>query len=215
MMHDRMMRLSAWAALVLVLVATLPARPSFAQAGNSPLPAARLEPFDSYWQAPKDVEKGFTSFTAYYRANYLDHMPADKQARILVISCGPGYLVKMLRDCGYSSVLGIDSDPVAIAIAKANASKTRVKAEFRIGDVSEVHEAVDTVLMNPPFGAQSRHADRPGRLGKWRGMGRRSHQHRDPVPPASLRGRSAQRSRPGLEAGWTADRRKTHGLEPR
>ena len=79
-------------------------------AGRSERLAARLEPFDSYWQAPKDVEKGFTSFTAYYRANYLSHMPADRQAKILVISCGPGYLVKMLRDRGYSSVLGIDSD---------------------------------------------------------------------------------------------------------
>ena len=74
-------------------------------AGRSERLAAKLEPFDSYWQAPKDVEKGFTSFTAYYRANYLGHMPADKQARILVISCGQGYLVKMLRDCGYSAVL--------------------------------------------------------------------------------------------------------------
>src|ERR1700753_591856 len=59
--------------------------------GRSERLAARLEPFDSYWQAPKDVEKGFTSFTAYYRANYLGHMPADKSTRILVISCGPGY----------------------------------------------------------------------------------------------------------------------------
>jgi SAM-dependent methyltransferase len=80
--------------------------------------AARLEPFDSYWQAPKDVEKGFSSFTAYYKANYLGHMPADKQARILVISCGPGYLVKMLRDTGYSAVLGIDSDPAKVEVAR-------------------------------------------------------------------------------------------------
>jgi 2-polyprenyl-3-methyl-5-hydroxy-6-metoxy-1,4-benzoquinol methylase len=80
--------------------------------------AARLEPFDSYWQAPKDVEKGFSSFTAYYRANYLAHMPADRQARILVISCGPGYLVKMLRDCGYSTVLGIDSDAAKVEVAR-------------------------------------------------------------------------------------------------
>ncbi|HEY6482912.1 MAG TPA: class I SAM-dependent methyltransferase [Steroidobacteraceae bacterium] len=80
--------------------------------------AARLEPFDSYWQAPKDVEKGFSSFTAYYRANYLSHMPADRDARILVISCGPGYLVKMLHDCGYRSVLGIDSDPAKVEVAR-------------------------------------------------------------------------------------------------
>src|ERR1700716_3942397 len=78
--------------------------------GRSEQLAARLEPFDSYWQAPKDVEKGFSSFTAYYRANYLPHMPADRQARILVISCGPGYLVKMVRDRGYSGVPGIDFD---------------------------------------------------------------------------------------------------------
>jgi 2-polyprenyl-3-methyl-5-hydroxy-6-metoxy-1,4-benzoquinol methylase len=90
-------------------------------AGAAALPrqlAARLEPFDSYWQAPKDLEKGFTSFTAYYRANYLGHMPADRQARILVISCGPGYLVKMLRDCGYNAVLGIDSDPAKVEVAR-------------------------------------------------------------------------------------------------
>src|SRR5215471_21493576 len=52
MMHDRVMRLSAWVALV--LVAVLPARPGFAQAGNSPLPAARLEPF-AYGVAAGDL----------------------------------------------------------------------------------------------------------------------------------------------------------------
>jgi 2-polyprenyl-3-methyl-5-hydroxy-6-metoxy-1,4-benzoquinol methylase len=91
-------------------------RPAAAQPSQRRL-AARLEPFDSYWQAPKDVEKGFDSFTAYYRANYLSHMPADRDARILVISCGPGYLVKMLKDRGYRAVLGIDSDPAKIEVA--------------------------------------------------------------------------------------------------
>jgi SAM-dependent methyltransferase len=80
--------------------------------------AAKLEPFDSYWQAPKDIEKGFTSFTAYYKANYLSHMPQDKDARILVISCGPGYLVNMLKQHGYRNVLGIDSDPVKVEYGK-------------------------------------------------------------------------------------------------
>lgn len=88
------------------------------KAGRSERLAARLEPFDSYWQAPKDVEKGFTSFTAYYRANYLGHMPADKQSRVLVVSCGPGYLVKMLRDRGYANVLGIDSDAAKVDVAR-------------------------------------------------------------------------------------------------
>jgi SAM-dependent methyltransferase len=80
--------------------------------------AARLEPFDSYWQAPKDVEKGFKSFTAYYKANYLARLPQDRDTSILVVSCGPGYLVNMLREHGYRNVLGIDSDPVKVEHAR-------------------------------------------------------------------------------------------------
>ncbi len=80
--------------------------------------AARLEPFDSYWQAPQDVDKGFRSFAAYYRANYLGRLPQDRNASILVVSCGPGYLVSMLREQGYVNVLGIDSDPVKIGHAR-------------------------------------------------------------------------------------------------
>lgn len=83
----------------------------------SPSLAARLEPFDSYWQAPKDVEKGYEAFKAYYRANYLPHMPARRDVSILVVSCGPGYLVNMLRESGYLNVLGIDSDPAKVEFA--------------------------------------------------------------------------------------------------
>jgi SAM-dependent methyltransferase len=80
--------------------------------------AARLEPFDSYWQAPKDVESGYAKFAAYYRHNYLKHLPADRSVRILVVSCGAGYLVDVLNKEGYRNVVGIDSDPAKIAHAR-------------------------------------------------------------------------------------------------
>jgi phosphodiesterase/alkaline phosphatase D-like protein len=57
MIHDRTMRLGAWVALVVVLVAALPARPGFVQAESSPLPAARLEPF-AYGVAAGDITSG-------------------------------------------------------------------------------------------------------------------------------------------------------------
>lgn len=79
--------------------------------------SARLEPFDSYWQAPKDVESGYAKFAAYYRHNYLKHLPADRGVRILVVSCGAGYLVDVLAREGYRDVVGIDSDPVKVAYA--------------------------------------------------------------------------------------------------
>ena len=80
--------------------------------------SARLEPFDSYWQAPEDVESGYTSFYQYYRHNYLPHLPQDKNIKILVISCGPGYLVETLKKHDYTDVLGIDSDPEKIRYAQ-------------------------------------------------------------------------------------------------
>ncbi len=87
--------------------------------------SARLEPFDSYWQAPADVERGYGSFLAYYRANYTPHLPEDRDARILVISCGPGYLVNMLAQAGYKNVHGIDSDPEKVA----HATRRRLQCE--------------------------------------------------------------------------------------
>ena len=72
--------------------------------------AARLEPFDSFWQAPKDVESGFASFYEYYSYNYLPLLPEDRASSILVISCGPGYLLNVLKANGYENVIGIDSD---------------------------------------------------------------------------------------------------------
>ncbi|HEX7115487.1 MAG TPA: class I SAM-dependent methyltransferase [Steroidobacter sp.] len=80
--------------------------------------SARLEPFDSYWQAPEDIEAGYRSFAAYYRANYLPHLPQERAVRILVISCGPGYLVNVLKEAGYTSVIGIDSDPAKVEHAR-------------------------------------------------------------------------------------------------
>jgi len=80
--------------------------------------SARLEPFDSYWQAPEDVEAGYRSFAAYYRANYFHRLPGDLAVRVLVISCGPGYLVDVLKTAGYCDVTGIDSDPAKVAWAR-------------------------------------------------------------------------------------------------
>lgn len=71
--------------------------------------AARIEPFDSFWEGPEDVEKGYGSFYNFYRHNYLKHVPENRDAAVLVISCGPGYFVNMLARNGYRHVVGIDS----------------------------------------------------------------------------------------------------------
>jgi 2-polyprenyl-3-methyl-5-hydroxy-6-metoxy-1,4-benzoquinol methylase len=96
----------------------------------APKLAARLEPFDSYWQAPEDVESGYKSFSAYYRANYLPHIPADRDAKILVVSCGPVYLVDLLAKSGYRNVLGIDSDAGKVEHARRRGLPCEVAEVF-------------------------------------------------------------------------------------
>lgn len=80
---------------------------------------AKLEPFDSFWEGPTNVEKGYTSVRQFYKANYRRHLPLRKDAAILVISCGPGYFVHMLLTEGYTHVQGIDSMPEKVQHAKA------------------------------------------------------------------------------------------------
>jgi 2-polyprenyl-3-methyl-5-hydroxy-6-metoxy-1,4-benzoquinol methylase len=112
-----------------LLMNAQPLTPQKATAARRVL-AARLEPFDSYWQAPKDIEAGYSSFAAYYRANYLQRLPADRAARILVISCGPGYLVNVLAKAGYKSVVGIDSDPAKVEHARRHDLPCEVAEAF-------------------------------------------------------------------------------------
>jgi SAM-dependent methyltransferase len=89
-----------------------------------------MEPFDSFWEAPTNIEKGYASFAKFYRHNYLPLFPEDRESRILVISCGPGYLVDLLVQQGYRRVVGIDSFPEKIAHATKRNLPCRVARVF-------------------------------------------------------------------------------------
>ncbi len=89
--------------------------------------AAQIEPFDSFWEGPENIESGYRSFSKFYRHNYATYLPEDKHADILVISCGPGYFVNLLKQGGYSSILGIDSDSEKVAYARQKGLNCRVE----------------------------------------------------------------------------------------
>jgi SAM-dependent methyltransferase len=90
------------------------------------------------------VDSGYDSFAAYYRANYLPQMPADRNASILVISCGPGYLVNVLREAGYRNVLGIDSGPGKVAHALKRQLPCRSAEAFPF--LTGCHSAYDVII---------------------------------------------------------------------
>src|SRR5919201_1589005 len=107
-----------------------------AQVGSEDAPplkfelTAKIEPFDSFWEAPEDIEKGYASFYQFYKCNYLQYIPDDKKADILVISCGPGYFVNLLTKQGYHNVLGIDSCPEKVKYATQRNLNCRVEEAF-------------------------------------------------------------------------------------
>lgn len=76
------------------------------------------------------------------------------------LGCGNGIFCIGAKLMGADRAVGIDLDPGAVRVAGENASSLGVTVELVEGDVSSLAGPFDTVLMNPPFGAQTRHADR-------------------------------------------------------
>jgi putative methylase len=82
------------------------------------------------------------------------------------LGCGTGVLAIGAALLGAGCVKGVDSDPDAVAVARGNAELLDTEVEFIIADVGDETirgrlGSCDTVIMNPPFGAQKAHADRP------------------------------------------------------
>jgi putative methylase len=82
------------------------------------------------------------------------------------LGCGTGVLAIGAALLGADCVRGVDSDPKAVGGAKANAALLDAHVEFIVADVRDAAlpgllEPCDTVIMNPPFGSQKVHADRP------------------------------------------------------
>ena len=84
---------------------------------------------------------------------------------VLDLGCGTGILAIGAALLG-AEVVAVEDDVEAIRIAEANARDLGCSIRFVKTDVTD-EEAIplipdcDTVIMNPPFGAQTEHADRP------------------------------------------------------
>lgn len=82
-------------------------------------------------------------------------------ARVLDLGCGNGILAIAAKLLGARHVVGVDRDATAVEVARRNGRRVGADVEWRREDVASVDGPFDTVVTNPPFGAQRRHADRP------------------------------------------------------
>ena len=79
----------------------------------------------------------------------------DIDDKIIVdLGCGTGIFSIGVAILGAKKIIGFDVDKESIQLAKKHAEQNTLEIDFMVTDVDSVQTKCDTVLMNPPFGAQ-------------------------------------------------------------
>lgn len=105
-------------------------------------PLAHLEQYMTPATIAADV-----LFTAYTWGDIYEKTVVD-------LGCGTGIFAIGAYLMGAQQVHGYDVDPAVISLAKEYAAKNNYPIEFYTQDITQIKTSCDTVLMNPPFGAQ-------------------------------------------------------------
>jgi len=100
------------------------------------------------------------SATMLYIAAYINNGIIGKT--VLDLGCGTGRLALGASYLGAENVVGIDVDKLAIRTAFENSVKVGLtgNVQWINGDIQAIVGGFDTVIQNPPFGVQTREADR-------------------------------------------------------
>jgi putative methylase len=79
-----------------------------------------------------------------------------KGLKVVDLGCGTGIFAIGAAMMGALESVGVDIDDDAVSIAKAQAYKMDIagKTRFLTSDIQDFTESADTVIQNPPFGAQ-------------------------------------------------------------
>ena len=86
-------------------------------------------------------------FNAYHLGDINDKIIVD-------LGCGTGIFSIGASLLGAKKIIGIDVDKECIYLARNYAEQNNLEIEFKIKNVNDVEIKCNTVLMNPPFGAQ-------------------------------------------------------------
>ena len=84
----------------------------------------------------------------------------DLDRRVLDLGTGTGRLAIGAAMMGATEVVGVDVDERALALAKENGETARVRVEWVQADIEKVERGFDAVIMNPPYGTRTSHADK-------------------------------------------------------
>jgi putative methylase len=122
-----------------------------AKVAPQPMPQARLEQYT--------LSEAIAANMLYIAA-YSNNGIVGKT--VLDLGCGTGRLALGAAYLGAESVVGVDIDRLAIKTARENAQKAGLVncVQWALADIRAITGRFNTVLQNPPFGVQTREADR-------------------------------------------------------
>ncbi len=106
----------------------------------------RPNPFIEQYMTPANIAADII-FTAFRFGDIQDKKVVD-------LGCGTGIFSFGVKLVNAKEVVGIDIDEQCIKIAKNYSEKINEDIEFITKDVKDVDIECDTIIMNPPFGAQ-------------------------------------------------------------
>lgn len=120
-----------------------------------------LEEVEGFSNPELELEQYQTPSPLAAEILHFAYMQGDLDESVQDLGCGTGILAIGAKLLGAKKVVGYDTDPKALEVAKKNAEKLGVKVDFVCSDIRKVSERVKTTLMNPPFGARIKGKDRP------------------------------------------------------
>jgi putative methylase len=132
-----------------------------------------LEQVKGFERPDVSREQYATPATVAAELLYFAFMSGDLAGSVVDLGCGTGVLAigagLLQQDAGLhqqdaeaiQKIIGIDSDISALVTAKDNARSLGARVEWICCDVRDACGHFDTVIMNPPFGAQEKGNDRP------------------------------------------------------
>jgi len=83
----------------------------------------------------------------------------DLEGRIIDLGTGTGRLAIGVALMSQTHIVGVDIDARALELARENAKTAGVKVEWVQSTIDQLDGTYDTVIMNPPYGTRTVHAD--------------------------------------------------------
>ena len=111
-----------------------------------------------YFDTPKSLADGFKTVAGVFSADAAD--PASElllsvlprlTGNVADLGAGWGYLTRKLTEMPTKRVIAVEADHRTIEIARVNVSSDKVKFVWADATAWRAGEALDTVVMNPPF----------------------------------------------------------------